>query len=221
MSKALRIELYQQTACYKKPMAQKARETYPLPPYSTIKGFLHHVLNATTLIPMEISIQGTHAEKMVDLQTHRFYKKNTVTTMPTYVYLLKDVELLLHVRADEDTLHALYEALQSIEEAPSIGRREDLAVIRHVSFVELQKQQLENKHELRQDVYIPYEQIENDAPFMSTTGVSFRLNTVYAIIDDVRTWQTVRTQYFRKGEYIDLEWLQFDGEDTVFFHAVT
>ena len=44
--KALRIKAYQETACYKRPFANKVTETYPLPPYSTVKGMLHAVMAA-------------------------------------------------------------------------------------------------------------------------------------------------------------------------------
>lgn len=81
-SAALRVKLYQQTACYKKSMAQKAKETYPLPPYSTVKGFLHYVLGANELIPMEISIQGTHEGKLFDLQTHHFTSQKKLQQCP-------------------------------------------------------------------------------------------------------------------------------------------
>ena len=34
--KILKLKLFQETACYKKPFAFKVAETYPLPPYSTV-----------------------------------------------------------------------------------------------------------------------------------------------------------------------------------------
>ncbi len=56
----LRLKLFQETACYKKPLAFKVSETYPLPPYSTVKGMLHALVDATEFIPMRISVQGTY-----------------------------------------------------------------------------------------------------------------------------------------------------------------
>ena len=44
--KILKLKLYQETACYKKPFATKVAETYPLPPYSTIIGMFHKILQA-------------------------------------------------------------------------------------------------------------------------------------------------------------------------------
>ena len=42
--KILKLKLYQETACYKKPFATKVAETYPLPPYSTVIGMFHKIL---------------------------------------------------------------------------------------------------------------------------------------------------------------------------------
>ena len=42
----IKLKLFQETACYKKPFAFKVAETYPLPPYSTVIGMLHKVLQA-------------------------------------------------------------------------------------------------------------------------------------------------------------------------------
>ena len=47
--KALRLDLFQETACYRKHFAIKISETYPLPPYSTINGLLHRILDAKNI----------------------------------------------------------------------------------------------------------------------------------------------------------------------------
>jgi CRISPR-associated protein Cas5t len=40
----LRIEIFQPTAHYRVPFAQKVKHTYPIPPYSTVKGLLANIL---------------------------------------------------------------------------------------------------------------------------------------------------------------------------------
>lgn len=42
--KILKLKLFQEVATYKKPYALKVEEVYPLPPYSTVIGFLHNIL---------------------------------------------------------------------------------------------------------------------------------------------------------------------------------
>lgn len=44
---ALRVEIYQPNAHYRIPFTYQRRHTYPIPPYSTIKGFLCNVLGIT------------------------------------------------------------------------------------------------------------------------------------------------------------------------------
>jgi len=44
MMKALRIKIYQPTAHYRMPFTYQRRHTYPIPPYSTIIGFLSNML---------------------------------------------------------------------------------------------------------------------------------------------------------------------------------
>ncbi|AWC32688.1 MULTISPECIES: type I-B CRISPR-associated protein Cas5b [Bacillus cereus group] len=218
---ALRVDLYQQTACYKKPMAQKAKETYPLPPYSTVKGFLHYVLGANELIPMEISIQGTHEGKLFDLQTHYFYKSNEITTMPTHVHMLKEVSLIFHVLAEQHVLEKLQTALKNINEAPHLGRREDLAVIEDVKIVTLKERHTNKIITLKNDFYIPRHCIVDRLDYMNYKGISYRLNTVYQVKQGIRTWETVQTQFFRKGEGLNSpQYMEDEDGHLVFFHAL-
>ncbi|CAH2463030.1 type I-B CRISPR-associated protein Cas5b [Bacillus sp. S4] len=220
-SAALRVKLYQQTACYKKPMAQKAKETYPLPPYSTVKGFLHYVLDANELIPMEISIQGTHEGKLFDLQIHHFYKSKEVTTMPMHVHMLKEISLIFHVRAEQSVLEHLQTALENINEAPSLGRREDLAVIESVKLVTLNERQTKEIITLKNDIYIPRHCIVDRLDYMNYKGISYRLNTVYQVKQGIRTWETVQTQFFRKGEGLNSpQYMEDEDGHIVFFHAL-
>ena len=203
-------------------MAQKAKETYPLPPYSTVKGFLHYVLGATSFIPMEISIQGTHEGKLFDLQTHRFYKSKEVTTMPMHVHMLKELNLIIHVRANRDILEKMQCVLGNINEAPNLGRREDLAVIQNIQMVELHEIQTQDKYTLQNDIYIPYYYLEEDLLYMNFQGISYRLNTVYEIKREIRTWQTIQVQFFRKGDTLDKETLLVDDDNQiVFFHHLS
>lgn len=67
--KAIKIELHQPTANYKIGQSFQYRETYPLPPYSTISGLTHHLAKFTTYHPMQISIQGNIGNKTSDLYT--------------------------------------------------------------------------------------------------------------------------------------------------------
>ena len=144
--KALRLDLFQETACYRKPFAIKISETYPLPPYSTINGLLHRILDAKEYIPMRISIQGDYESLVNEYQTTYFYKKNTVTKMPMNQHLLLNVKLIVHINAEDSVLDKLYDRIKNLDEFLSLGRREDLLRIDDVQFVEL------NEYEVGSDV---------------------------------------------------------------------
>jgi CRISPR-associated protein Cas5t len=67
--KAIRIELYQNLVNYKKPTSFQLKETYPLPPYSTVNGMIHYTCGFEEYNDMKISIQGTYNSKVNDLYT--------------------------------------------------------------------------------------------------------------------------------------------------------
>ena len=102
--KILKLKLYQETACYKKPFAFKVAETYPLPPYSTVIGMLHKALQAKNgeYFDMNVSIQGEYDSIFSNYQSLRMYKSNgQVTAMPRNVHQLLDINLIIHVQAED------------------------------------------------------------------------------------------------------------------------
>ena len=121
--KALRIKAFQETACYTKPFANKVTETYPLPPYSTVKGMIHALLNANEYIPFSLSIQGDYESMIIDYRKTYFVKKrefnmpiimdglnipvpkhSSMESMPLYTHMLYNVDLVIHVTAEEEIL---------------------------------------------------------------------------------------------------------------------
>ncbi|HBY2961409.1 TPA: type I-B CRISPR-associated protein Cas5, partial [Clostridioides difficile] len=146
--KVLKLDLFQETACYKKPFAMKITETYPLPPYSTINGLIHKILNATEYIPFNISVQGTYESIFNNYQTTYFYKKDSITSMPMNSHMLLNVNLIIHIGGDFDLLEEIYDSLLNYDEHLSLGRKEDLVRINDIRFVEV------NKFEVDEDIQL-------------------------------------------------------------------
>lgn len=212
--KALRLKLYQETACYKKPHALKVSETYPLPPFATVKGMLHAALGATSLIDMKLCIQGIYDCIINDYQTHYFFKKDTtpefaltadglpgvrrelkdITTMPIYRHLLYDVQLVVFVQAEEEVLKQLRDALMKSASFISLGRHEDLVRIDECVIVEIEET---NSCELTHHAFVP-------AAFLGRRlkGMPYKLNWVYRIVNGVRVWDKIRADYIEKGATI-------------------
>ncbi|NGP44614.1 type I-B CRISPR-associated protein Cas5 [Bacillaceae bacterium SIJ1] len=214
--KALRLKLYQQTACYKKPFAFKVSETYPLPPYATVKGMLHALLQATELIPMKLSIQGSYDTVISDYQTHYFFKKaNTkefaltadglgvdrdmsdVTTMPIYTQMLYDVELLIHVQASDEVLRQLQDVIANSAQHLSLGRWEDLVRVDACEMVELREP--EEDYPLKYNAYVPREWLDEGDFF------PYKLNWTYRSVNHVRVWDKISVGYVQHGFYLSSE----------------
>ena len=105
--KILKLNLFQETVCYKKPLALKVAETYPLPPYSTVIGMFHKILQAKPgeYFDMNISVQGEYESIFSNYQNLRMYKgKDKVTAMPRNVHQLLNVNLVIHVQAEDECI---------------------------------------------------------------------------------------------------------------------
>ena len=224
--KALRLDLFQETACYRKPFAIKISETYPLPPYSTINGLLHRILDAKEYIPIRISIQGDYESLVNEYQTTYFYKKNTVTKMPMNQHLLLNVRLIVHISAENSVLDELYNSIRNLEEFLSLGRREDLLRIDDIQFVELNEYKIDSdaeddeededipkkeKYNLKHSIYIPK---TYDVEF---DGISYRLNNYYKSTRD--KWEKIDVKFIQKGANFDSYNILLDEkEDVVYFN---
>ena len=220
--KVLRLKLFQETACYKKPYAMKVSETYPLPPFSTVIGMIHYVMGATTPIQMKISVQGDYDSLFTDYQKHYFIKKqdtaefplvleglredlNSVelkdmTSMPIYRHLLYRVNLLIHVLAEDSVLEEMYQSFGANQKVLSLGRAEDLLRIDCCEIVELVSS--EEEVDLLYNAYIPQRFIDEN----TSNYIPYRLNSMYEIINHTRKWEKILVGFMNKG-------VTFDGEE--------
>ena len=213
--KILKLELDQETACYKKPFATKVAETYPLPPYSTIIGMLHKILQAKSgeYFPMNISVQGEHEGIFSNYQSLRMYKgKDKVTVMPRNVHQLLDVNLIIHVQAEDEIIEKIYQNIISGTETFTLGRNEDIVRIDEIKI--LKNVEEVEEEEIKNNAYIPEWETQG------INGINYRLNTTYQIKDDIRQWNKVNVKYAEKhtnqGIYKTLK--DEDG-DCIFFYS--
>ncbi|MFC7394018.1 type I-B CRISPR-associated protein Cas5b [Scopulibacillus cellulosilyticus] len=235
--KALRLKCFQETACYTKPFASKVAETYPLPPYSTVKGMIHAVMNATELIPFSLSVQGDFETRIVDYRKTYMVKKKgfampiimdglssdvpvydnkTMTSMPLYTHMLYNVNLIIHVRAEEDLLEKMLVAFQNNDQHLSLGRYEDLLRLDDVEIVELEECE---GAELTNNIYIPVYYLNENI-----SGIPYQLNWIYNIKDGLREWEKIKVKYVPKATdiYDDAmtQTLYIDQEENLVFWNV-
>lgn len=214
--KILKLKLYQETACYKKPFATKVAETYPLPPYSTVIGMFHKILQAKPgeYFPMNISIQGNYEGIFSNYQNLRMYKgKEKVTSMPRNVHQLLNVNLIIHVQAENETIDKIYQNIINGTETFTLGRNEDIVRIDSIKILEKVKEIEEPR--IVENAYIP-EWIDNEV-----SGINYRLNTTYTIQDDIRKWNKVNVKYVEKHtnkSLVGTEVLQDEDGDNMYFY---
>ena len=306
--KAIRIKLYQNMVNYRKPTSFQLKETYPLPPPSTVIGMVHNLCGFTEYNEMDISIQGKYYSKVNDLYTRyefsdsvvddkkkrcktcfaingsgskkckecggedleyvwiprgslakgviapginkyndlykkdvvieeenkEYFNKNYVSVIegPSTVELLTDVELLLHIIPIEQSIvEKIKEAFLNPIEYPSLGRREDLVLIREVKVVDVHEEKLEDYINIPNDysAYIPVNLLEKkDAVIkkeIGTAGTRYKLNKNYVLENQgtkrypkvFRKWNKVDVVYASKVQVLDEAKVKLDEDNIVIF----
>lgn len=170
--KVIRLEISQTTANYRKPLNYQIKESYPLPPFSTVIGMVHKACGFNEYHPMDISIQGTTNNSISDIYTKYTFKKGVgfeerrhnikvVSDGKEYgiikglgnVELLQDINLIIHIKLkNEDELEYIYNKLKSPDVYLSLGRYEDLVDIKKVSIEECK---LVKETTTKVPIYIP------------------------------------------------------------------
>ena len=193
--KVLKMKLFQETACYKKPFAFKVAETYPLPPYSTVIGMFHKIIcaNPGEYYDMNISIQGEHESIFSNYQNLRKYKgKGEVTAMPMNVHQLLNIHLVIHMQAEDDVVDKIYQNIVSGKTTFTLGRNEDLVRVDEVKIIDTPKT-VYDKFINKYNAYIPIQYTDEEV-----SGINYRLNSVYTIENNLRKWNKVDVKYVEK-----------------------
>lgn len=214
--KIFKLKLFQETACYKKPFAFKVAETYPLPPYSTIIGMFHKIIGAKSgeYFPMNISVQGNYESIFSNYQNLRMFKgKDQVTAMPRNVHQLLNVELLIHLKADDEIVDKIYDNIINGKETFTLGRNEDLVRIEEIKYVE--------------NTSIGYGDINKYSAYILKSiceremldGINYRLNTTYTLENELRRWNKVDVKYIEKSPDNSINEIEKDEDgDYIFFY---
>lgn len=207
--RAVRIEAYQNMPCYRKASSFRLRETYPLPPYSTVVGMVHRACGFTNYHEMRISVQGDYCSTVNDTYTH--YEFNPVTKgkqeSKDYVEhynigycskdnthhrvnrgvgnheLLTDVRLLIHVcPGDQSLVETIYNSLLYPVCYPSLGRWEDLLRIDSLEICDIYEDILNDAtFTLNRNAYVPVEFYNRDEFNYKVYGTRYKINKSYTI----------------------------------------
>lgn len=244
--KAIRIKFYQNMVNYKLPSSFQLKETYPLPPYSTVSGMIHRVCGFTEYHPLKISIAGDYYSKVNDLATRyefaaatyekgrHAYKLHSTVDNRDYglsrgistTELLTDIELTIHILPERvEDLEVLFHSFQNPIEYISIGRREDLARVEEVRLVTIEEKELEDTYILKSSAYIPIELLENYSADNIEFATVYKLNRYYEKVQikrglEQRRWKQVSVFYGAKGREVLNDYVyEFDEDGNIVFFA--
>ena len=170
MERAIRIKCFQNLVNYRKPGSFIIKETFPLPPYSTVLGMIHAACGYTEFHPMKLCIQGTNSGTVSELYTRYSFSAGTkyeegrhqicVEDGEKYgifrgianVELVCDNDMVIHALPEEEDFEKVYNSLKYPPRYLSLGRYEDLLDIERVDIVNIHQ---EDEVAIKRDMYIP------------------------------------------------------------------
>ena len=175
--RAIRIQCFQNLANYRKPSSLIIKETYPLPPYSTVIGMIHRACDFKEYHPMNVSIQGTNKGTISDLYTRYSFSFGTkyeegrhqicvqddkdygVFKGIAYTELVCENDMVIHIVPKEEDFDVILQGLRYPKQYLALGRHEDLVDIERVDVVNLS---VKEKVYMVNDIYIPLNLIKNE-----------------------------------------------------------
>ena len=201
--KVFKIKLYQELVNYRKAYSYNFLETYPLPSFSMIKGWIYNSIDAEdkdayyeeTIADLKIGVSGVisglthdlqHMIKLGNMNNFEEIKEDLKNRTPTYVTLISSIDLNIYIHADERLLNDFQKNLFRIY--PSLGRYEDLAQIKFSDYIELAKKKFSarNSHLVNYYTYLSEENIKG---LDSMNGSYLRIPTTYEVNNKIRNFK--------------------------------
>lgn len=203
MERAIRVECFQNLVNYRKPSSFIIKESYPLPPYSTVLGMIHTICGYSKLHSMKISIQGKNTGSVSELYTrysfnfdttydatrHQFYFQKEDKCYGAFkgiahVELICNNEMIFHIVPSENDFDTVYQSLQNPLVYPALGRHEDVLDIKNVEIVELKEAE---DVTTKNNIYIP---VDSDIDMGNMSFTVYTLTKEYEITKQgLRRWK--------------------------------
>lgn len=221
MEKAIRVECVQNLVNYRKPSSFIIKESYPLPPYSTVLGMIHKACGYSEYHPMKISIQGRNTGSVSELYTRYSFSLDTKYEAGrhnlcfqkdgteyggfkgiAHVELICNNHMIIHIVPSEEDFDTVYESLKNPPVYLALGRHEDLLDIQKVEIVQVQPAE---EVSVKNDIYIP---VDGDIDMEGETTTIYTLTKEYEITKQgLRRWKAdggkVKVYYYPHGKVLD------------------
>ena len=205
--KAIKFKIYQSLVNYKVPTSFQLKETFPLPPFSTIIGMIHSICDFKEYKRMKVSVKGKSASKVNELYTrYEFKERDTfkperhqinanglgITRGTAHAELLVDLEAIIHIiPKKQELLDLILNSLKNPKKYISLGRHEDIVYIKDVKIVDIFSKELDEDLEMKEDVfaYVPlsfFKEEKMDSGIrrdgVRVTGTKYDLATNYELV---------------------------------------
>lgn len=230
MEKAIRLQCFQNLVNYKKPSSFIIKETFPLPPYSTVLGMIHAACGFTTFHSMRLSIQGTNQGTVSELYTRYSFspggkyeegrhqiciedgEKYGIFKGIANVELVCENKMVIHIIPEEEDFNIVYESLKNPPKYLSLGRYEDILDIERIDIVSIH---LEESVTARRNIYVPVDSEISGGEYGTTI---YNLTKEFEITKQgMRRWKKengrVRAYYFPKDQSLDMAYVDDFEED--------
>jgi len=134
----IRLEIHQESAHFRIPTIGNPLLSYPLPPPSTVYGFLRAITNYESINfkNTKLSIQGTY--KCISFEKERLVLRTKTETKTNIIPIQKlhQCSWVVHVKSSKEFENKIINALKNPSRILSLGRREDLIIDFNVFTVE-------------------------------------------------------------------------------------
>lgn len=233
MEKAIRLQCFQNLVNYRKPSSLIIKETYPLPPYSTVLGMIHAACGFKEFHPMKLSIQGTNQGTISELYTRYSFSpggkyengrhqllvdgKYGVFKGIANAELICENHMVIHIVPSDEDFETVYQSLKYPPRYLSLGRYEDLLDVERVDIVKIYEDECV---ETKRNIYIP---IDPRQDLGNRTATIYSLTNEYEISKQgIRRWKKengrIRAYYFPAGVTLEKAYVDdFEGDAAIVF----
>ena len=176
--RVVRLKMYQEMARFNNPSAPKGADCYPLPPFSTVNGFIHSMCQWKRYHKLDFFVTGKGIyNTKVQKEWHGGYNFNKISdemlkrwdvitdyadgshtgwvSTVKYHLMLVDLYTTIYIKADDSDIDDIYHALLKLPVYPSLGEYGDLCKIEAVDIVELKELDKPISAPLDAQSYIP------------------------------------------------------------------
>lgn len=212
MDKVIKLKIFQEKAVFRTPWSMEIVETYPLPPYSTILGFIHNMLSSNkTIEEIKISVQGKYGNLTREfVRYHKYIKnKNEGKPYPIIITFLTDLELIIHIKMPTPEFHAkLLMALENPPYFPYLGRPEDLII--NIEVHEDEEGELDPSATEEGSIKLPYNcYVQFDiAKDLRIEGVPYLIPSYYKLVSRIKGKKKKCKETFRNFEIVKVLYVQ-------------